>query len=111
VRNSDVVARWGGEEFVIICPESTEAHAAVICNRIRHHLQQTPFHVTGKTTFHLTISIGAALFSPSVQNEPWDASVARADQALYHVKHNGRDNWLLAASQPAEASEPAPART
>ena len=70
VRNSDVVSRWGGEEFVIICPESTEAHAAVICNRIRRHLQQTPLHVTGKTSFHLTISIGAALFSPSVQNEP-----------------------------------------
>lgn len=111
VRNSDVVSRWGGEEFVLICPESTEAHASVICNRIRRQLQQTPFHVTGKTAFHLTISIGAALFSPSVQNEPWDAALARADQALYHVKHNGRDNWSLAPSQPAEASEPAPART
>jgi diguanylate cyclase (GGDEF)-like protein len=105
VRNSDVVSRWGGEEFVIICPESTEAHAEVICNRIRHHLRETPVDVPGKATFHLTISIGAALFSPSVQSEHWEVALGRADQALYQVKHNGRDNWSL-ASHPAQ---PAPA--
>jgi diguanylate cyclase (GGDEF)-like protein len=105
VRNSDVISRWGGEEFVIICPESTEAHAAVICNRIRHHLRETPVHVPGKATFHLTISIGAALFSPCVQSEHWEVVLGRADQALYQVKHNGRDNWSLAShpTQPAPA--------
>ena len=105
VRNSDVVSRWGGEEFVIICPESNEAHAEVICSRIRDHLSQAPVHVPGKATFHLTLSIGAALFSPSVQNEHWEVALGRADQALYQVKHNGRDNWSF-ASQPAQ---PAPA--
>ncbi len=106
VRNSDVISRWGGEEFVIICPESTEAHAEVICNRIRQHLRESPVHVPGKATFHLTISIGAALFSPSVQSEHWEVALARADQALYQVKHNGRDNWSLAThpAQPVPAT-------
>jgi GGDEF domain-containing protein len=52
--------------------------------------------VEGKEPFHLSISIGAALFSPSARNEHWEAALARADQALYRVKRNGRDNWELA---------------
>jgi diguanylate cyclase (GGDEF)-like protein len=100
VRDSDTVARWGGEEFVIVCPQSTEEHAKVICNRIRHHLGQTPIHFPGKPPLHLTLSIGAALFSPATGNEHWEGALARADQALYFVKRNGRDGWSLAASAP-----------
>jgi diguanylate cyclase (GGDEF)-like protein len=96
VRNADIVARWGGEEFVIICPQSGVEHMEVICNRIRNRLVLSPIQA-GETSFHLTVSIGAALFSPATREERWDASLARADQALYFVKHNGRDNWALAA--------------
>jgi diguanylate cyclase (GGDEF)-like protein len=96
VRNSDVVSRWGGEEFVITCPQSSEADLATICNRLRNQLRQVPIMVEGKEPFHLSISIGAALFSPSARNEHWEAALARADQALYRVKRNGRDNWELA---------------
>jgi diguanylate cyclase (GGDEF)-like protein len=104
VRNSDVISRWGGEEFVIVCPESNEAHAEVICNRIRQHLRKTPVNLPGVTDFHLTISIGAALFSPCVQDEHWQLALERADHALYQVKHNGRDNWSLAASHSTQPS-------
>jgi diguanylate cyclase (GGDEF)-like protein len=100
VRNADVVARWGGEEFVIICPQSGVEHVEVICNRIRNRLSLSPVQA-GDANFQLTVSIGAALFSPATREESWEASLARADQALYFVKHNGRDNWAL-------ASEPAP---
>jgi len=96
MRNSDVVSRWGGEEFLIICPQSAEYDAEIICNRIRKHLQQTPIATPGDSTFHLTVSIGAALFSPTTLNEHWEAALARADQALYSVKKNGRDSWSLA---------------
>jgi len=105
-RNSDVISRWGGEEFVIVCPQISEQHASVICNRIRHHLRQNPIQVSGAEPFHLTLSIGAAIFSPGVQDEPWEAALARADQALYQVKNNGRDGWALAASVQLGESEP-----
>jgi diguanylate cyclase (GGDEF)-like protein len=112
VRNSDVISRWGGEEFVIVCPESSENHVSVICDRIRRHLHQTPIVAPGGQTFHLTVSIGAALFSPRARNEHWEAALARADRAMYEVKRNGRDNWSLAASQIVEPrndqAEPAP---
>jgi diguanylate cyclase (GGDEF)-like protein len=96
MRNSDVVSRWGGEEFVIVCPQSTEGDAEVICTRIRKRLQQTPMPAPGDTNFHLSVSIGAAIFSPAALNEHWEAALARADRALYYVKQNGRDNWSLA---------------
>jgi diguanylate cyclase (GGDEF)-like protein len=103
MRNSDVVSRWGGEEFVIICPQSTEGDAEVICNRIRQRLQQTPIAAPGDTSFHLSVSIGAAIFSPAALNEHWEAALTRADRALYHVKQNGRDNWSLAIPETAQA--------
>jgi diguanylate cyclase (GGDEF)-like protein len=108
VRNSDIVARWGGEEFVLICPQSSQQHVEVICGRIRHHLQQTPVQVPGKATFHLTVSIGAALFSPATADENWMAALARADRSLYGVKQNGRDGWLLdtADSLPSAHADP-----
>jgi diguanylate cyclase (GGDEF)-like protein len=96
VRNADVVARWGGEEFVLFCPQSGVEHAQVICNRIRTRLQVTPIQAPGHPSFPLTVSIGAALFSPATTAELWDASLARADRALYQVKQNGRDSWSLA---------------
>jgi len=99
MRNSDVVSRWGGEEFLIICPQSTEHDAEIICSRVRQRLQQTQFASPGENSFHLTVSIGAALFSPATVDEHWEAALARADQALYYVKKNGRDNWFLSTPE------------
>ena len=109
MRNSDVVSRWGGEEFLIICPQSAEFDAEIICNRIRQRLQQTQFVSPGESSFHLTISIGAALFSPATFDEHWEGALARADKALYYVKKNGRDNWFLSTPEhtPFHNSNPA----
>ncbi len=111
VRNSDVVARWGGEEFALVCPQSSAEHVAVICGRIRHQLQRTPIPVPGTAGFHLTVSIGAAVFSPATRDENWMATLARADHALYCVKQAGRDGWLLDTSVSSQTGEPAPATT
>jgi diguanylate cyclase (GGDEF)-like protein len=105
VRNADVVTRWGGEEFVIICPQTSAEHVEVICSRIRNQLLYHPM-VSGEASFYLTVSIGAALFSPAAGDELWDASLARADQALYFVKQNGRNNWSLAAAPASQSSQP-----
>ncbi len=107
VRKSDVVARWGGEEFVLICPESSENHVELICSRIRRQLQQTPVRMPGKDSFRLTVSIGAALFAPATSDESWTATLARADRALYRVKRDGRDGWSLDTSASNQSPESA----
>lgn len=101
VRNSDVVSRWGGEEFVIVCVNSTDEHLEVICNRIRQRLQRVPIHCGEHPPFSLSLSVGASVFCPSATNELWEAALGRADHAMYAVKHSGRDGWSLA--EPAEA--------
>ena len=103
MRTSDVVSRWGGEEFLIVCPQSTENDAEMICTRIRQRLQQTAIPAPGGASIHLTVSIGVAIFAPASHAEHWEAALARADRALYYVKRNGRDHWSLASP---EASQP-----
>jgi GGDEF domain-containing protein len=56
-------------------------------------------------SLHLTVSIGVAHYAPEQHEEPWEATMARADAAMYSVKQNGRDGWSLAESN----AEPEPA--
>ena len=107
MRNSDVVVRWGGEEFVIVCPQSREVDAELICQRIRKRLRELAWTGGDGEELRVTISIGVALFAPAVSNEPWESVLDRADQCLYWVKQHGRDNWRLAESEVTEPAEAA----
>ena len=66
LRRGDAMGRRGVRP---ICPQSSAEHVELICNRIRHQLQQTQIRVPGQTDFHLTVSIGAAVFSPATRDE------------------------------------------
>lgn len=99
MRNSDVVVRWGGEEFVVVCPQSREMDAELICQRIRKRLRETQFADGEGQNLRVSISIGAALFEPARTGEPWERVLERADRSLYWVKQHGRDNWRLAEVQ------------
>jgi diguanylate cyclase (GGDEF)-like protein len=108
MRNSDIVVRWGGEEFLIVCPQSKAVDAEVICSRIRDRLKEMTVCTNGEDTLRLTISIGVALFSPAENSTPWEAVLERADQCLYQVKQHGRDGWRLAPlGEPVQADETA----
>ncbi len=100
MRTSDVVARWGGEEFLIVCPQCGSAEAETIFNRIQRRLQANPIALSGGRDFQLTVSVGAALYAPAKREESWEAVVARADAAMYRVKQSGRDNLSLADPEP-----------
>lgn len=79
--------RFGGEEFLLLMPETDLDGAHVCIERIRRKVAGTPFQVEGKPVT-LTMSCGLAVFRPG---EDLRATLARADQALYQAKEAGRD--------------------
>ncbi|MBB1268899.1 diguanylate cyclase domain-containing protein [Shewanella sp. SR44-3] len=84
VHNSDVVARWGGEEFIIVCPNVELDEAYALCQRLAAKLQQTDFGAG----INITCSYGIAKLT---SGEPILACLERADKALYRAKVAGRN--------------------
>ncbi|MGD8514930.1 MAG: diguanylate cyclase [Granulosicoccaceae bacterium] len=87
-RNGDVVARWGGEEFVIFLPETTLEDAATIAERFRHKISTTPLDIEGER-ITLTASFGVA--HTVTASASIDDLVSAADKQLYLAKKQGRD--------------------
>ncbi|MCP9761030.1 GGDEF domain-containing protein, partial [Aquitalea sp. S1-19] len=83
-RKTDVVGRWGGEEFLIICPHTDSAGAYQLAENLRKKIQDFKFSVVG----HKTASFGVASFQ--IENQGQDI-VSRADAALYAAKERGRN--------------------
>lgn len=92
VRECDLVARVGGEEFAILFPDTTISQAMLICDRLRVEMARTDFRA-GRSTIMITVSGGVAVIGP----EGLDHAINVADQALYQAKRNGRDQFALAA--------------
>lgn len=89
VRPTDLVARFGGEEFVVLMPSTDLAGATVAAERVRHAVRSTPLDgFEGRLLPQVTVSIGVAQLG-STEDGP--ALMARADAALYHAKEAGRD--------------------
>lgn len=84
IRDSDIFGRYGGEEFILMMPESDLAEAIGVAERIRTNVENHTFTGVG----HLTISIG---LSERLSGESIDASINRADLALYEAKQSGRN--------------------
>ena len=87
-RNTDVVARFGGEEFVALCEQTDEKGALLLAERIREELKRTVFESAGGP-ISVTCSIGVATFPDGGRD--WDGLFKAADEALYASKRNGRD--------------------
>ncbi|HEX8354345.1 MAG TPA: diguanylate cyclase [Pyrinomonadaceae bacterium] len=87
VRGSDVVCRYGGEEFLVLAPETAADGALALAEKIRLAFSSRLFGDGGRT-FPLTLSVGVAQLGPA---ESGNDLIARADEALYHAKQSGRD--------------------
>jgi diguanylate cyclase (GGDEF)-like protein len=93
LRPGDTVARFGGDEFVVLCDDlSSESEALTVAERLRDALA-APFHLRGRE-IGLTASIGVALASTSTHDTP-DALLRDADAAMYRAKEKGRDRVEL----------------
>ena len=89
-RSVDVVARFGGEEFVLVMPETSLHGSAIFAERLRRRVAARDFADPGEDPLYLTISIGLAVF-PNERVTSADSFVALADQALYRAKNEGRN--------------------
>ncbi|MEO5735377.1 MAG: diguanylate cyclase [Rubrivivax sp.] len=89
-RGSDLVARVGGEEFLLVLPDTTEQTAAEVCERLRHHVQIHPWSQIDEA-LRVTISCGLCS-APAVA---FDSLRDSADQALYRAKREGRNRLVL----------------
>src|SRR5688500_6734777 len=90
IRGIDLACRHGGEEFVIVMPETDMAVATMVAERVRRRIATEPFAIgeeAGK--IQVTISIGIAALSGKKDTAP--ALLKRADQALYRAKRDGRN--------------------
>lgn len=88
IRKIDLVGRWGGEEFMIICAGTDSQGAATLAELLRELIEYTQFPTVG----HKTASFGVASFQP---NDQVNTIVSRADAALYEAKHKGRNQVVV----------------
>ena len=90
-RSSDLVARFGGEEFVVLLPDTTLEDAALIADRMRAAVEQMRItHEYSVAAQVVTASFGVAAMMPTPRNEPQEL-LAHADAALYRAKAEGRN--------------------
>ena len=90
LRSADVAMRYGGEEFCILLPQTALAEARAIAERIRHHVESTPFpHGESQPLGRVTISVGVSTYSKNVDTDK--KIIAAADRALYESKSFGKN--------------------
>ena len=87
LRDTDVVVRWGGEEFLILLPNTELKEGLNIIERMRYELSSSLFEVKGHS---LSLSISAGVVS-SAEQDTWDEMISVADQYLYRAKKSGRN--------------------
>jgi diguanylate cyclase (GGDEF)-like protein len=97
LRADDVLARWGGEEFLLLLPAADAAAATHGVERLRERLAQQPLLPT-RPTLRVTLSAGVAEHRAG---DSWASTLAQADVALYAAKAGGRNRVRLAQGWPA----------
>ncbi len=102
LRPNDMVARFGGEEFAVLLPETTLENARIIAERLRLNVSKAdPGELDGVTLPGVTISLGIACFRQGMQLEEM---IAAADVAMYHAKRNGKNRFEVAGSEMVQDS-------
>lgn len=94
LRTTDSLTRWGGEEFVILCPDTVLSTATILAERLLKIVETTEFQIPET----ITVSIGVA---ECLKTETWEEWFSRVDAALYFAKTQGR-NQVVTADLPLE---------
>ena len=99
-RGGDLVARFGGEEFVMLYPGSDESEAEQLASRLCRSVRSLAIpHALNPQAGEVTVSVGVAVMTPG-KGGTAEQLLDAADRALYQAKQGGRDNWRLYKPQP-----------
>jgi two-component system cell cycle response regulator len=97
IRNIDLACRYGGEEFVIVMPETDMGVATMVAERLRGRIAGEPFPISqGSKSIDVTLSIGIAALAGA--RDTAADMLKRADQALYRAKRDGRNRVVADAA-------------
>ncbi len=88
IRTTDTFARWGGEEFVILFPQTPKDRVEIICNKLRRGIE----NLSHKKAGNVTASFGVTQY---IKNDTIDIMFSRCDNALYEAKENGRNKVCI----------------
>jgi diguanylate cyclase (GGDEF)-like protein len=99
IRQIDLLGRLGGEEFAVVLPETPTASAESVAERLRAKVAEAPIPF-GDRLIPMTVSIGLA--AQLETDSSIEQVIARADDALYHAKRNGRNH--VVSHQPQQAA-------
>ena len=91
LRNTDTVSRWGGEEFLVLLPETSNEYLSHIGNKLRKAIEEMEFIYKGKR-IPATISVGCA---SHYEGDDIDEAINRADKNLYRAKEEGRNKVVV----------------
>ncbi len=94
LRKADIAARWGGEEFCVLLPDTDAPVAVQIAERLRGAVEGTVLHAPDGSRLQITASFGVAMAHP--QDESLQRAVDAADQAMYRAKREGRNRVCFA---------------
>lgn len=95
LRGNDLIARTGGEEFVVLLPQATLEGAQIAAERLRASIGESAF-IFRKKQIPVTVSAGLVIVEPGAETR--DEALARADKALYQAKNSGRNRLVLQAA-------------
>lgn len=96
VRGADLACRYGGEEFVVVMPDTDAGSAASIAERLRGIIEAGPFTLPSGGVLNITASLGIASFADGVDTP--EQLLKNADRALYEAKNGGRNRVVAAAA-------------
>lgn len=100
LRANDIIGRIGGEEFAVLLPQTTDAGARVLAERLREAVAACPVYVRNGEELFVTATIGVTVTLPG-QPLTLDALLAQADDALYAGKARGRNQVCVTGERPA----------
>jgi diguanylate cyclase (GGDEF)-like protein len=97
LRTNDIFSRYGGEEFIVILPDTTWDQSLVVAEKLRHHIEHTPYQLQEeKVLINMTISIGVCQYQ---EEDTLEKLIDRADTALYDAKQKGRNQVSSACNE------------
>ena len=96
LREADIIARYGGDEYLVLLPETPCSGAAGVARRVRDRIQSTPLHHDGKT-IPVTASIGVACFPD--HGSDFESVLKKADDAMYASKKKGKNRYSLSGGE------------